>query len=81
MDNTLSEAERKTLNNFMRTDLGKKVLALIKESQQGYLDRAMINFMKGPEFTHDCVVAAAAVETVYLFLEPPEKTKEEEKDE
>lgn len=71
MDNQLSEAERKALNNFMRTELGEKVLDMIKVSAQGYLDRAMLNFNKGPEFTHDCVVAAAAIETIYEFLKPP----------
>ena len=80
MDNTLTDAERKTLDNFMKTDLGQKVLASIKDSQQTYFDAAMAGFMKGPEFTHDCVVAAAAVETIYQFLKPIKKKKEAEEE-
>lgn len=79
-DNALSKAELKTLFNFMSTELGEKVLANIKESQQSYLDAAMAGCTRGAEFTHDCVVAAAAIETIYQFLKPPkakeEKTKE-----
>lgn len=79
MSSKLSEAERKTLDNFMRTELGGKVLDIIKESQQSYLDTAMLITNKGPQATHDCVVAAAAIETVYQFLKPPKpKDKTEE---
>lgn len=78
MDTRLSEAERKTLNRWMRTELGEKVLANIQEAQQGYLDQAVAGFIKGPEFTHDCVVAAAAIETIYQFLKPPKETPETE---
>lgn len=79
MSSELSETERKTLNDFMRTELGGKVLDLIKESQQSYLDTAMLITNKGPQATHDCVVAAAAVETIYQFLKPPKpKEKGEE---
>ena len=80
MDNKLTDAERKTLDNFMKTDLGGKVLANIKDSQRTYFDAAMAGFMKGPEFTHDCVVAAAAVETIYQFLKPIKKKKEAEEE-
>lgn len=75
MDNTLSEAERKTLYKFMRTDLGKKVLGNISDVKQNYLDMAVSGFTRGREYTHDCVVAAAACETIYQFLKPP-KSKE-----
>ena len=76
--NTLSKAELKTLYNFMGTELGEKVLANIKESQQTYLDAAMAGFTRGAEFTHECVVAAAAVGTIYQFLKP-HKPKDDEK--
>ena len=71
MDNRLSEAERKTFNRFMRTDLGQKVLGGLKELEQGHLDKAMFGVDKGREFTHDCIVAAATIETVYQLLKPP----------
>ena len=76
MDNTLSKAELKVMYNFMRTDLGKKILANVAESKQGYLDAAVAGYPRGKEYTHDCVVAAAAVETIYQFLKPPEEAKE-----
>ena len=47
MDNTLSEAERKTLYRFMRTDLGKKVLGNISDVKQIYLDMAVSGFARG----------------------------------
>lgn len=78
MDTRLSEAEQKTLNRWMRTELGEKVLANIQEASQGYLDQAVAGFTKGKEFTHDCVVAAAAIETIYQFLKPPKETTETE---
>lgn len=77
MDNALTKAELKTMYNFMRTDLGQKILANIAESKQGYLDAAVAGYPRGKEYTHDCVVAAAAVETIYQFLKPPEEAKEE----
>ena len=70
-DSRLSEAELKTFQKFMRTELGKKILLNVKEAEQGYLDRAMLCIDKGPAVTHDCVVAAAAIETIYQFLKPP----------
>ena len=76
MDKRLSEAELKTFYRFMRTDLGQKILANIAESKQGYLDAAVAGYPRGKEYTHDCVVAAAAVETIYQFLKPPEEAKE-----
>lgn len=71
MDSRLSEAEQRAFYNFMRTELGEKILQNVKESEQGYLDRAMLCIDKGPNVTHDCVVAAAAIETIYQFLKPP----------
>ena len=80
MDNTLDPAELKTLHNFMRTDLGAKVLANISDLRQAYLDAAVAGYRQGKDYTHDNVVAAAAIETVYQFLKPP-KQKEEEPEE
>lgn len=80
MDNTLDPAELKALRNFMRTDLGTKVLASISELRQAYLDAAVTGYRQGKDYTHDNVVAAAAIETVYQFLKPP-KPKEEEPEE
>lgn len=71
MDNTLSKAELKTLYNFMRTELGQKVLGNVADVKQNYLDMAVAGFSRGKEYTHDCVVAAAACETIYQFLKPP----------
>lgn len=76
MDNTLSKAELKTLHNFMRTDLGKKVLGGIADLKQDYLDAAVAGYRQGKDYTHDNVVAAAAIETVYQFLKPPKSTEE-----
>ena len=75
MDRRLSEAELKTFYRFMRTDLGQKILDEVAESKQGYLDAAVAGFNKGKDYTHDNVVAAAAIETIYQFLKPP-KIKE-----
>ena len=75
MDNALTKAELKVMYNFMRTDLGQKILANVAESKQGYLDAAVAGFNRGKDYTHDNVVAAAAIETVYQFLKPP-KIKE-----
>lgn len=75
MDNTLSKAELKTLYNFMRTELGQKVLRNVADVKQNYLDMAVAGFSRGKEYTHDCVVAAAACETIYQFLKPPTPKK------
>ena len=81
MDNALTKAELKTMYNFMRTDLGQKILANVAESKQGYLDAAVAGFNKGKDYTHDNVVAAAAIGTVYRFLKPPKSTEEKTTDE
>lgn len=78
MGNTLSEAELKTLYKFMSTDLGKKVLGNIEDVRQDYLNAAVAGFMRGKDFTHDCVVAAAACDTIYTFLKPRKKAKKDE---
>lgn len=77
-DNRLSEAEVKTLNRFMRTELGEKVLANIQEFKQGYLDKAVAGYIKGKDFTHDCIVAAAGIETIYQYLKPPKGSDPDE---
>ena len=71
MDSRLSEAERKTFYRFMRTDLGEKILTNIKELEQAQVDKAMLGVDKGQNFTHDCIVAANAIESVYQLLKPP----------
>lgn len=78
MGNRLSEAEVKTFNRFMRTELGKKVLTNVKEMAQGQIDKAMAGVNRGSAYTHDCVVAAAAIESVYEYLRPPKPTPDEE---
>lgn len=75
MDKRLSEAELKTFYRFMRTDLGQKILDEVAEAKQSYIDAAVAGFNRGKDYTHDNVVAAAAIETVYQFLKPP-KIKE-----
>ena len=80
MDKRLSEAELKTFYRFMRTDLGQKILDEVAESKQGYLDEAVAGYPRGKEYTHDCVVAAAAVETIYQFLKPPKEAEKQEEE-
>ena len=75
MDKRLSEAELKTFYRFMRTDLGQKILDEVAEAKQSYIDAAVAGFNRGKDYTHDNVVAAAAIETIYQFLKPP-KIKE-----
>lgn len=77
MDNRLSEAERKTFNRFMRTELGQKVLGSIKDLEQSHITKAMLNVGKGQEYTHDCIVSATAIESVYQLLKPPKKDEDE----
>lgn len=77
MDNRLSEAERKTLMRFMRTELGQKVLGGIRELSQTYVAKALVGVDKGKEYTHDCIVSAAAIENVYQILKPPKKDEDD----
>lgn len=64
----LSEAEKKTLCNWMTTDTGAKLLESIKETEQGYINEAMLGISHGPQYTHDRVVAAQAIDTIYSWL-------------
>lgn len=80
MDNRMSEAERKTFNRFMRTELGQKVLGSIKELEQAHITKAMLNVEKGREYTHDRIVSATAIETVYQLLKPPKKDEDEKEE-
>lgn len=77
----LSEAEKRVICNWMDTDTGDKLLAIIKEIGEGYIEEAKLKLDKGPQFTHDRVVAAEAVETIYEWLKAykkPDKPNEEE---
>ncbi len=78
MDNRLSEAEIKTFNRFMRTELGEKVLANVKGLAQAQVDKAILGINRGNAYTHDCIVSAAAIESVYDYLKPPEAKTEDE---
>lgn len=64
----LSEAEKKTLCNWMDTDTGAKLLESIKETGQGYINEAMLGIAQGQQYTHDRVVAAQAIDTIYRWL-------------
>lgn len=64
----LSEAEKKTLCNWMATDTGAKLLESIKETGQGYINEAMLGIAQGQQYTHDRVVAAQAIDTIYRWL-------------
>jgi hypothetical protein len=77
MQPKFTEAELNTVNNWMRTDTGKKLLEIIHATSQGYLDEAMIGIAQGANYTHDRVVAAQAIDTIYQWLKPPEPKKEE----
>lgn len=81
MDNRLSAAEQKTFNRFMRTELGNKVLSAIHETAQNYLDEAVAGYERGKDYTHDCVVSAAAVEHIYHYLKPPKEGETENESE
>ena len=81
MDKPLTDNERKTFDKFMRTDLGKRVLANIASIRQDYLDAAVRSYNQGQEFIHSQVAAAAGVEAVYYFLKPSKLSEEEEETE
>lgn len=81
MATKLSIAEQKAITNWFSTDTGATLLKMIKETEQGYLDEAMVGLNQGPQYTHDRVVAAQAVETIYQWLKAyriEEKKKDEE---
>lgn len=79
MSTKLSKAEQKTLSNWFNTDTGATLLKMIDETKQGYLDEAMVGISQGAEYTHDRVVAAQAIDTIYQWLkayrneQPPEE--------
>lgn len=76
----LSEAEKRVICNWMDTDTGDKLLATIKEIGEGYIEEAKLKLNRGPQFTHDRVVAAEAVDTIYEWLKAykkPDKSNEE----
>ncbi len=73
----LSLAERKSWDNFMRTDLGQKMMGNIKAAAQNYLDQAILNSAKGQAATHDLVMLAKGYYEVLAMLQPSPKPKEE----
>ena len=79
MATKLSIAEQKAITNWLSTDTGATLLKMIKETEQGYLDEAMVGLNQGPQYTHDRVVAAQAIDTIYQWLKayrneaPPEE--------
>ena len=79
--NSLSEAERKVFDRFMRTDIGQKVLANVAQIRQDYLNAAALRYDKGPEYTHSQVAAAAGVDAVYYYLKPKKATEDEKAEE
>jgi hypothetical protein len=81
MDNSLTENERRTFDKFMRTDLGKKVLANIASIRQDFLDAAVRSYNQGQEFIHSQVSAAAGVDAVYYYLKPKKATEDEKAEE
>jgi hypothetical protein len=81
MATKLSIAEQKAITNWFSTDTGATLLKMIKETEQGYLDEAMVGINQGPQHTHDRVVAAQAIETIYQWLKAyriEEKKKDED---
>lgn len=77
----LTPAEQKAITNWINTDTGAALLAVIADQRQGYLDEAMLNTKQGPQFTHDRVVAAQAIDTIYEWLKAyrkPDTPTEEE---
>ena len=73
----LSPAERKTWDNFIRTELGQKVMGNIKAGAQNYLDQAILNSAKGQAAKHDLVMLAKGYYEVLALLQPtPKKEKE-----
>ncbi len=64
----LSEAEKRVITLWLNTDTGATLLEMIKETEQSYLDEAMVGISQGPEYTHSRVVAAQAIDTIYQWL-------------
>lgn len=78
MATELSDAEKKVLGLWLSTDTGATLLEIIKEMEQGYLDEAMLGVTQGPEYTHNRVVAAQAIDTIYQWLKAYRKEIPEE---
>ena len=78
MATELSDAEKKVLGLWLNTDTGATLLEIIKEMEQGYLDEAMLGVTQGPEYTHNRVVAAQAIDTIYQWLKTYRKEIPEE---
>lgn len=80
MATELSEAEKRVLTLWLNTETGDTLLKMIDETKQNYLDEAMAGINNGSTYTHDRVVAAKAIETIYYWLksfvkEEPPKTE------
>lgn len=76
--NELTKEERKVFDRFMRTDIGKKVLANVADFKQGFLDSAMRYYDDSYEKVQARVGAATGVDTVLFYLTPRKATEEEE---
>ena len=76
----LSEAEKRVISLWINTETGSSLLKNIEEAKQNYIDEAMLGTNNGPQYTHDRIVAAQAVETIYQWLKSFQ-TKPERPDE
>lgn len=67
--------EQKTINRWLRTDTGAKLLQAIKEFEQAHLDCAKLALSanKGNDYIANKVAAAEATAQIYEWLKPPEK--------
>lgn len=66
--------EQKTINRWLRTDTGLKLLRGIKEFEQAHLDCAKLAIArgKGNDYIANKVAAAEALDEIYEWLKPPE---------
>lgn len=67
-----SEKEKGAWRNFWRSELGEKGLEMIKELRDEQIDKAMaaVDGGKSAEVTHDYLVKATAIDTIYYMLKP-----------
>jgi hypothetical protein len=74
MQNQLSKEEQKIVNRWLRTDTGAKLLAGIKDFEQGFLNSAMLGVTRqlGNDYISQRVAAAEAVAQIFEWLKPPE---------
>ena len=72
----ITPEELKTWYRFASTELGQKVLGSILDLKQAYIDNAVLGVSKGKDYTHDCIVSAAAIGNVYTLIKPPDKPEE-----